>query len=318
MVESPPAMRETQVGSLCREDPLEEGMATHSSVLAWRIPWREEPGRLQSLGLQRVGRDWAGNTFTFKLLVVEKRHCNCSPSSCPGAASGMSWASHWTSPGLTPLQLHMGVWWLLPRLSPGLNKDHQFKWKVDDDGFMLVSVLFSFWLSLEYMPSVEQGRFGSLGEIKMRMTGPHPPGHSSPRDRSGHIGNYPCGQKWNKSSVEMEAVRGTITWQQGFPMKKEGFLGRRSSWRVSIGRLLWLTVTQWFGNQGTRPGCSWPRLIPCGQLHLGSSPIHLNGLSCFWWNWSWRGESGRCLWSAWERCRESQGWSLPLWWWQVS
>ena len=54
-----PAMRETPVRSLGREDPLEEEMATHSSILAWRIPWRKEPGRLQSMGSQRVGHDWA-------------------------------------------------------------------------------------------------------------------------------------------------------------------------------------------------------------------------------------------------------------------
>ena len=52
-----PAMWETQVRSLGWEDPLETGMATHSSILAWRIPWREEPGRLQSTGSQRVGHD---------------------------------------------------------------------------------------------------------------------------------------------------------------------------------------------------------------------------------------------------------------------
>ena len=54
-----PAMQETRVQSLGWEDPLEKEMATHSSVLAWRIPWREEPGRLQSTGSQRVGHDWA-------------------------------------------------------------------------------------------------------------------------------------------------------------------------------------------------------------------------------------------------------------------
>ena len=48
------AMQETSVPSLGREDPLETGMATHSSVLAWRIPWIEEPGGLQSMGSQRV------------------------------------------------------------------------------------------------------------------------------------------------------------------------------------------------------------------------------------------------------------------------
>ena len=51
-------IQETWVRSLGREDPLEKEMATHSSTLAWRIPWREEPGRLQSLGSQRVGHDW--------------------------------------------------------------------------------------------------------------------------------------------------------------------------------------------------------------------------------------------------------------------
>ena len=57
MVKNLPAMQETGVQSLGWEDPLEEGIATHSSTLAWRIPWAEEPGRLQSIGLHRVGRD---------------------------------------------------------------------------------------------------------------------------------------------------------------------------------------------------------------------------------------------------------------------
>ena len=52
-------MRETWVRSLGWEDPLEEGMATHSSILAWRIPWAEEPEGLQSMELKRVGHDWA-------------------------------------------------------------------------------------------------------------------------------------------------------------------------------------------------------------------------------------------------------------------
>ena len=53
-----PAMHETWVRPLGWEDPLEEGMATHSSILAWRIPWTEEPGGLQSMGWQRVRQDW--------------------------------------------------------------------------------------------------------------------------------------------------------------------------------------------------------------------------------------------------------------------
>ena len=57
MVKNLPAMQETQVGSLGREDPLEKVMATHSSILAWRAPWTEEPGGLQSMGSQRVRHD---------------------------------------------------------------------------------------------------------------------------------------------------------------------------------------------------------------------------------------------------------------------
>ena len=57
MVKNLPAMQETQVQSLDLEDPLEKGIATHSSILAWRIPWTEEPGRLQSMESQRVRHD---------------------------------------------------------------------------------------------------------------------------------------------------------------------------------------------------------------------------------------------------------------------
>ena len=57
MVKNTPAIQEAWVQSLGWEGPLEKGMATHSSTLAWRIPWTEEPGRLQSMGSQRVGHD---------------------------------------------------------------------------------------------------------------------------------------------------------------------------------------------------------------------------------------------------------------------
>ena len=57
IVKNLPAMQETQVQSLGQEDPLEKEMATHSSILAWRIPWTEAPGRLQSMGLQRDRHD---------------------------------------------------------------------------------------------------------------------------------------------------------------------------------------------------------------------------------------------------------------------
>ena len=57
MVKNPPAVQEAQVQSLGQEDPLEKGIATHSSILAWRLPRTEEPGGLQSMGLQRVRLD---------------------------------------------------------------------------------------------------------------------------------------------------------------------------------------------------------------------------------------------------------------------
>ena len=57
MVKNLPEMQETWVSSLVQEDPLEKGMATHSSILAWRISWPEEPGGLESMGLQRVRHD---------------------------------------------------------------------------------------------------------------------------------------------------------------------------------------------------------------------------------------------------------------------
>ena len=85
--------QKTRVWSLGREDPLEEGIATHSSILAWRIPWTEEPGKLQSMGLQvsqRVGHSWAtkqhhqqeelyhrnGKHYKFFLLTLESQLLN--------------------------------------------------------------------------------------------------------------------------------------------------------------------------------------------------------------------------------------------------
>ena len=69
MVKRLPTMRETWVRSLCREDPLENEMATRFSTLAWKTPWTEETGRLQSVGLQRVRHDWA-TSLHFTLLIL--------------------------------------------------------------------------------------------------------------------------------------------------------------------------------------------------------------------------------------------------------
>ena len=64
-------MQETQVWSLGWEDPLEKVMATHSSILAQRMPWTEESGRLQSMRLQRVGHDWVTNTHTHTHTLIQ-------------------------------------------------------------------------------------------------------------------------------------------------------------------------------------------------------------------------------------------------------
>ena len=62
MLKNLPAMQETRFQSLGQEDPLEKGMATHSCILAWTIPWIEEPGGLKSMGSQKGGHDRAANT----------------------------------------------------------------------------------------------------------------------------------------------------------------------------------------------------------------------------------------------------------------
>ena len=67
-----PAVRETQVRSLGWEDPLEKEMPTHSRTLAWKIPWTEEPGRLQSMGSQRVGHNWATSLSLLYFVCVVK------------------------------------------------------------------------------------------------------------------------------------------------------------------------------------------------------------------------------------------------------
>ena len=115
-------MQETRVRSLGWEDPLEKEMVTHSSILAWRIPWMEEPGRLRSMGSQRVGHDWATSLLSLLYIYREKDRgrdrerakscltlcnpmdCSLSGSSVPGIlratilewiAIPFSWGSSW-------------------------------------------------------------------------------------------------------------------------------------------------------------------------------------------------------------------------------
>ena len=72
MVKNPPAMPETWVWSLGGDDALKKRTATHSSILAWKMLWIEKPGRLQSVGSQRVGHDWATFTFTFNITKLSR------------------------------------------------------------------------------------------------------------------------------------------------------------------------------------------------------------------------------------------------------
>ena len=80
-------MQETQVWSLGWEDPLEKEMAPHSSTLAWRISWREEPGRLQSMKSQRVGHDWA-NSLSLFIFMHWRRKWQPTPVFLPGESQG--------------------------------------------------------------------------------------------------------------------------------------------------------------------------------------------------------------------------------------
>ena len=106
VVKNLPAVQETQVWSLYWEDPMEKGMATHSSILAWRIAWTDEPGRLQSMGLHRVRYNWATDTFTFHFDV----RCNLyiNELDCAGNNRRQFYSL------LPPLKM----WWMKPWMGP--------------------------------------------------------------------------------------------------------------------------------------------------------------------------------------------------------
>ena len=84
MIKNLPAMQETQVPSLGWEDPLEKQMATHSSILAWRILWTEEPGGLQSMGSQRVRHNRVTNAFMFTPVWMLCALINVNPQGLEG------------------------------------------------------------------------------------------------------------------------------------------------------------------------------------------------------------------------------------------
>ena len=133
-------MQEIQVQSLGQEDPLEKGMATYSSILSWRIPWTEEPGRLQSMGLQRFGHDWVTHIFTpdaglcidaIWLGLLRYIHC-CwvysalrTQAECNVSASNCGTGTKWAAPrGLeqnSTKALQLSLQYYLPELFTDLS-----------------------------------------------------------------------------------------------------------------------------------------------------------------------------------------------------
>ena len=112
-----PPMQETQVRSLGWEVPLEKEMATHSSILAWRIPWMEEPGGLQSMGSQRVGHDWASSHpftsfhFLFKWSEVKWVKWSEVKSLSHVRLSAIPWTvAYWAPPSMGFFQARILEW----------------------------------------------------------------------------------------------------------------------------------------------------------------------------------------------------------------
>ena len=115
MVKNLPAMQETWVQSLGQDDSLEKKMATHSSILAGRIPWTEEPGRLQSMGSQRVGPNWATNIHTLAFIQIDTRSTH--NLSCEIKDVSRNY------------QMPVDQGWITPRLeTPTSGSDSQLQW----------------------------------------------------------------------------------------------------------------------------------------------------------------------------------------------
>ena len=98
------ANEETQIWSLGQKNTLEKEMATHSSILAWKIPWIEEPGRLQSMGAQRVGHNWVTNTLRFSVQFSSVTQ-SCLPLGHPMDCSTPGFSVHHQLP--EPAQTHV-------------------------------------------------------------------------------------------------------------------------------------------------------------------------------------------------------------------
>ena len=135
-------MQEIWVQSLGWEDPLEKGMATNSSILAWRIPWTKEPGRLQSMGSQRVGHDWVTKSTSRGLhremlhQVVERIGWNLRwkerpkiRSHCTGGVKAIIDESHWESVKSWWWTGRPGVLWFMVLQRVGHDWETELNWR---------------------------------------------------------------------------------------------------------------------------------------------------------------------------------------------
>ena len=110
MVKNLPIMQASQVQTLGQEDPPEKKMATHSSILAWRIPWTEKPSRLQSIVSQRVGQNWETNTMISSVQLLSRVQLFATPWIAARQAS-LSITNSGSSPKLMCIESVMPILW---------------------------------------------------------------------------------------------------------------------------------------------------------------------------------------------------------------
>ena len=122
-------MRETWVRSLGWEDPLEKEMATHSSTIAWKIPWTEETGRLQSMGLQRVGHNWVTSlSFSLWLFLDSNYSCCWKETSSDWEQPPKCWQNGWLHIAWRIGYVSQGCLFLMQQNFPIFSRDLRNQW----------------------------------------------------------------------------------------------------------------------------------------------------------------------------------------------